>query len=275
MRAVTYNLLNGGLDDGDDARLLRQVDILAGLAPDVLTLQECTGWPPRLAEEVAAALGMSVALTATSGTGSGLNATVLFHRPSVLKLVAPAAQRGQGIYTHALIKAHLRPVDAEDTSGDFLALGTHLSWSGAAARLTEVTGYLTDFAGDFPGTPARALLMMDANTPAPYDRRPWRWSKIPTNLQPRYRRIRPSGRLAGIDRAAMRALLNAGWQDPQAHIRGRRAATVGYYYANERVPWHLDHILLAGPWPKAANYRTVDTHELRALADHLPVVLEI
>lgn len=258
MRAVSYNLLNGGLDDGDDARLLRQVEILAALEPDVLTLQECTGWGSGLPAEITGALGMKVALMATSGSGSGVNQTGLFYRPSVLELVAPAAQRGQGTYTHALIRAHLRPVDAKGSSHDFLALGTHLSWSGGGARLTEVSGYLTDFAGQFPGTPSRAILIMDANTPAPYNRRPWRWSKIPTNLQPRYRLVRASGRLGGIDRSAMRVLLKAGWQDPQTHTRGRRAATVGYYYANERVPWHLDRILLAGSWQPVADYRTME-----------------
>ncbi|MBB4919258.1 endonuclease/exonuclease/phosphatase family protein [Streptosporangium saharense] len=44
MRVVTFNLCNGGIDNGNDTRLRRQLDRLAGLDADVIALQEAKHW---------------------------------------------------------------------------------------------------------------------------------------------------------------------------------------------------------------------------------------
>lgn len=41
---ATWNIKNGGTDGGSDARLRRQMALLAGLDPSVVALQECKDW---------------------------------------------------------------------------------------------------------------------------------------------------------------------------------------------------------------------------------------
>lgn len=44
LTAATWNLLGGGIDNGSDARLRRQLTLLAGLNLDVAAFQECKHW---------------------------------------------------------------------------------------------------------------------------------------------------------------------------------------------------------------------------------------
>ncbi len=44
LTAVTCNLRDGGIDAGNDMRLIRQLDLLAQLSPGLLALQECKWW---------------------------------------------------------------------------------------------------------------------------------------------------------------------------------------------------------------------------------------
>lgn len=274
IRAVTYNLYLGGLDGDSDERFRAQVKVLADLQPDVLALQECNRWDENEERRllwVAHELGMEIVAMVRSGVGDGRNFTVLLYRPSKLWLVGRRI-RGLGVFHHAMILARLRPVDAGgDVSRDFLAFGTHLTYTDGETRLREAR-WFTDYAGEFPGVPPRAMLLMDKNEPGRWDRRPWRWSKIPQNMWSRYRFVRSNGRFGGIDRRATKVLLNSGWIEPESLTGRRRKATVGYYYRNERVPWRLDHILVRGL--PVSSYVTLDTPELRLLADHLPVVLD-
>jgi endonuclease/exonuclease/phosphatase family metal-dependent hydrolase len=41
---ATWNIRNGGADAGSDGCLRRQMELLAGLAPSVVVLQECKNW---------------------------------------------------------------------------------------------------------------------------------------------------------------------------------------------------------------------------------------
>ncbi len=44
LTAATWNLRGGGIDNGSDARLRRQLTLLAGLNLDVAAFQECKHW---------------------------------------------------------------------------------------------------------------------------------------------------------------------------------------------------------------------------------------
>ncbi|MEU1881915.1 endonuclease/exonuclease/phosphatase family protein [Streptosporangium sp. NPDC020072] len=44
MRVVTFNICNGGIDNGNNGRLLRQLERLSGLDADVIAIQEAKGW---------------------------------------------------------------------------------------------------------------------------------------------------------------------------------------------------------------------------------------
>ncbi|TBO57078.1 endonuclease/exonuclease/phosphatase family protein [Streptomyces kasugaensis] len=267
-RFCTYNLLLGG---SDESRLRKQESLLTDISPDVLALQECA-----LGDEaghtrlrlMAERLGMAIVTMARSA-GNEKNFTALLYRPSKFRVVTWRL-RGIDVFHHSLIEALMRPVGASDSERDFLAFATHLSWADGESRLREARR-LTDYGGKFPGTPGRAVLLMDSNVP---DREPESWDLVPRNLWPRYRLVNDDGTFGPADERALRVLLGVGWTDPATLTGQGRAATVGYYYANETAEFRLDHILTAGDWD-VRGYRTHDTEELRTLSDHLPVTLDI
>ncbi|MEO3976375.1 endonuclease/exonuclease/phosphatase family protein [Streptomyces sp. CAU 1734] len=275
LRAVTWNLRDGGLDGGSEERLWAQAVILAGLRPDILALQECTHWDEqdeRRLLRLCHQLGMACAMTAHSHVGDGRNFTALLHRPTRLRLIG-RRNIGERVFRHALIRARLRPADADanDDSRDFLALATHLTHTDGETRLREAR-HLTDYAGHFPGTPGRALLLGDLNCFGIHDTEPDWDSLVARHLHSRYRYIAPDGIFGATDRRAFHALINSGWTDPRARTGQERAATVGYAYANEPVPLRLDHILVRGL--PADAYWTHDTPDTRAASDHLPTALD-
>ncbi|WP_254648623.1 endonuclease/exonuclease/phosphatase family protein [Streptomyces sp. GbtcB6] len=272
MRAVTWNLFCGGVDGSSEERLHAQAEILAGLEPDVLALQECTQWDE--AEErrllwMADTLGLTLVSMARSRIGDGRNHTALLYRSSKLRLVG-RRRLGEGVFHHALIRARFRLFEADNDHGDFLALATHLSYTDGESRLREAR-WMTDYAGDFPGVPPRAVLLGDMNCPSPSDEPDW--DKVPRNLQSRYRLVQDDGTFGDTDTRAMQVLLESGWQDPETITGTRRAATVGYYYRNEPVPLSLDHALVYGL--QVYGYHTHDTAGARKVSDHLPVVLDV
>ncbi|MEU6460307.1 endonuclease/exonuclease/phosphatase family protein [Streptomyces sp. NPDC046976] len=271
LRAITYNLLLGGLDAGNDDRLRAQVEMLAALAPDVLCLQECTGWTNRHLRWAADVLGMVLVGMVPSRVRrvpSPPNFTVLLIRPSTVRLVDWWSV-GEGVFHHALIMAWLRLVAAGDNpDDDLLVLGTHYSWVDGSVRLRE-SRMVTDYGGPFPGVPRGALLLGDLNTP---DREP-NWADVPRNLQSRYRIVKSDGTFGHADRRAVQVLFQSGWTDPQTVIGDPEAASVGYKYDNEKVPLRLDYTLVSGLEPTGCFIH--DTDEARDLSDHLPGVLDV
>ncbi|MFI1416322.1 endonuclease/exonuclease/phosphatase family protein [Streptomyces sp. NPDC020707] len=276
IRGVTYNLLNGGVDSGlggrSEERFDTQLGILKSLEPDVLALEECTFWDEngsRRLKTMAKATGMSVVAMLASRIGDGRNYTALLFQPAKLRLI-DRRQRGKGVLHHAMIQAQLRPLDAPGGSADFNALATHLAFTDGDTRLAEVRGWATDFGGDFPGTPPRAMLLGDFNCPRVGD--VFDWTKVPSNLHARYRLVLPDGSFGDADLRAMQVLLASGWQDPETLTQIRRAPTVGYYYATEKGDVCLDHILVRGF--TVGSYWTYDTPMARTVSDHLPTVLD-
>ncbi|MEW1551598.1 endonuclease/exonuclease/phosphatase family protein [Streptomyces tsukubensis] len=273
-RAVTWNLFNGGLaPDGSENSRERQTEILTRLGPDILALQECTGWDDedrRRLLDLANALGMVPVAMERSHVGDGRNFTALLHRPDTFRLLG-YRRVGEQVFHHALIRARLRPVRATDDTSDIFVLATHLAHTDGDTRLREAR-WLTDYGDDFPGSPSRALLLGDLNCSGIFDEDPGHWGRIPRNLHARYRLVTGDGSFGGMDRRAIQVLLNSGWADPQTTTKEHRDATVGYWWDNEQVPLRLDHVLVRGLAP--TSYRTHDTPEARSASDHLPVVLD-
>ncbi|MEV0776315.1 endonuclease/exonuclease/phosphatase family protein [Streptomyces sp. NPDC050428] len=273
IRAVNWNLLCGGVDGDSEKRLHAQGDILAELRPDLLVMPECSWWDEQYNRRLwwmANRLGLIPAAMMPSRVGDGHNFTTMMYRPSKLTLIGTPDRKATEIFRHVLIRARFRPTGTTDDRHDFLALGTHFSHANGKARLKEACE-VTDYGGPFPGTPGRSLLIGDLNCPR-MDADP-DWDKVPQNMHARYRIINPDGTFGGVDVAAMGVLLESGWTDPADTLGITREATVGYYYPNEPVPLHLDHILTtAGITPRA--YETHDTPTARRNSDHLPTWLD-
>lgn len=128
MRLMTYNILTGGSDADGDARLGKICELIRGVAPDILVLNECNGFRRhgfRNLYRVEQELGMRGVL-ATASTG--------FH-------VALFSRAAQILETHLVdTEVHHAILAARLELGGtrFSVLGAHLSPFGGDARLGEV-----------------------------------------------------------------------------------------------------------------------------------------
>lgn len=272
-RAMVFNLLNGGVDAGSEARLIDQLHLIGLCKPDVLCLPEATFWhedEQRLLRLATGTLGMRAVTLAKTRVGDGTNHTALLYNPRTVRLVKWRL-RGVGVFHHALIVATFRPVAAgDDESQDFNVFATHLNPMNPQARLNETRGWLTDAGGPFPGLARRKVALADFNTP---DREPEDWDRVPENLHNRYRRWLPDGTFGDTDQDAVQVLLASGWQDPHDVLGVPRPPTVGHYYSNERVPWALDYALTVGMQPVQVWTHPFD--EEWRLSDHLPHFVDL
>jgi hypothetical protein len=104
LTAATWNLLGGGIDNGSDVRLRRQLTLLAGLSLDVAALQECKHWADddsallHLAEEQ---LGMTGFLAESAHHGCHL--AVFVRESAGLQVIEPRHERGHP-YWHAVAR---------------------------------------------------------------------------------------------------------------------------------------------------------------------------
>ncbi|WP_411145875.1 endonuclease/exonuclease/phosphatase family protein [Streptomyces sp. x-80] len=273
-RFVTWNVWTGGIDpDGSEKRRHDQIEVLAQLDPQptILAIQEARGWHQekyRRLHELATALGMVAWHPVTSHIGDGTNHTALLYRPGAVTVLGYTPGANVGSFHHGLAVAHV-VIDGTEMT----LLTTHLSYVDGDARLREAR-CLTDYAGPFPGLPGNSILLADLNTGRLDDPVPHWDTDVPANMHARYREVRDDGQFGGPDNRAMTVLLQAGWKDPQDQLGTPRTATVGYKYANEPTPLHLDHILTAGSTIRPHSYLTHDTPLARAASDHLPVVLD-
>ncbi|MEV1083508.1 hypothetical protein AB0I98_35720 [Streptomyces sp. NPDC050211] len=166
-------------------------------------------------------LGLTPVCMARSRIGDTPYHTALLYRASKLRMIG-RRRLGEGVFHHALIRARLRPLEADNDHDDFLALATHLTYTDGDSRLREAR-WMTDYAGDFPGVPPRALLLADMNCPSPSDRPDW--DNVPRNLQSRYRLVQDDGTFGDTDTRAVQVLLESGWQDPETLTGPRPSAT--------------------------------------------------
>ncbi|WP_185842367.1 endonuclease/exonuclease/phosphatase family protein [Streptomyces sp. WAC 06725] len=287
-RYVTWNLDNGGIDPGGaEGRRRNQIDALTSLdpKPDILALQEITGWQRQdwyRLYALANALKMVPLHPVTSNAGNGENHMALLYRPSEVTILSYDKVHDGGRFHHGLGRAHVI-IDGTEV----MILFTHLCPFDPAVRLQEAK-FITDYAGSFPGRPDNAVLLGDLNTadrgptaetPIGQSSEPDWDHDVPPNLQARYRLINADERRDGVfgdtDRRALNVLYAAGWTDPQDLLPDYpRQATVGHRYDTEPTPLRLDHVLYAGRQINPAHYTTISNEKTRSASDHLPVCLD-
>ncbi|HEX5496887.1 MAG TPA: endonuclease/exonuclease/phosphatase family protein [Mycobacteriales bacterium] len=264
LRVVTYNLLNGGVDDGDDRRWRTQLDMLASLAADVVVVQEAKHWDRDGAARMFATantLGLQPLLARSASHGCHL---VVLHRWPKVRGVRFDPAAGCTAFHHALARVHLRITGFDEP---VRLLATHLDPFSGDHRLaeagwlttTEYTGGHTIVAGD--------LNCIGATDPEPD------WDALDGPHIHR-RLIDPDGRLGRADRRAMRVLLAEGYHDPQAELGLPLSPTAGHQ--DGEPGRRSDYILLSGALlPALVGYRTIDTPTTRTASDHLPVIADL
>jgi endonuclease/exonuclease/phosphatase family metal-dependent hydrolase len=135
----TYNLEFGGFDDGNPARLRRQLAMLAAVRADVWAFQECSGWRDgrtRTRGMVEQALGMR-GFFARSNRGPGGDVAVFIRESSGIRLVEQRHEEQPVPFWHAV--AHI--VCEIAGFGLIRFASAHLAPSSPAQRLIEAEAF--------------------------------------------------------------------------------------------------------------------------------------
>jgi endonuclease/exonuclease/phosphatase family metal-dependent hydrolase len=242
---ATWNILSGGIDAGDDARLRRQMALLVELQPSVIAIQECKHWDQgdfralRLAERMLAMRGF----------------------------LAPSSHHGCHLAVFIRDDAGLRVVEERHEYGDPW-------WHGVACVLVEVEGiqWPLQLASCHlaPSSPTRrleeaesfALVVERGALIAGGD-----WNALPA-ADPE-----PSGPVSGnhrwkLDRRTAEALQDLGLLDIGAHMQST-TPTVGHAGG---LAYRCDRIYTTLPASTITGYRVITTADDES--DHRPVVAE-
>lgn len=270
LRAMTYNVRNGGLDrrarPNRADRLDRIIAVIAAQRPDVLALQELRDCPGSRLDRLATAVGMT-AHPARSWFGQPVAVLV---QPTLRVLdVTPlrrpfhhAAQRvtiGTGSGPLVVVSTHLQPYSGWRRRWEAGWLAAALRSPGRGPRRRPVRPY--------------ALLMGDLNTLDPWTDHAERISRLPVAY--RRRHLRRDG--TTVDTRAVATLTRAGLVDVFGRVGAGAPETAPTRHGGgaEFSGMRLDY-LFAGPAlaDRATGCRVVRGGDAEHASDHYPVVAD-
>jgi exodeoxyribonuclease III len=258
VRLMTYNVLTGGRDDGNDARLGPICETIQSVAPDILILNECNGFEQdgfRTLYRLEAELGMRGVLAPAH---SGFHGALFVRRGRLLETRLSSRE-----VHHAVISATL------EIDGTVLrVIGAHLNPFGGDARLLEVQ-HLIRFLRE-----EHVFVLGDLNALSPHDvagYQPGRW--LPRR-RARHVLAESGGRL---DTRAISALEDAELVDI---FRSRGAAEptaltrLGAEFEDYQV--RIDYVFAT---PRAAERVThaerVSGARVESASDHYPLFVDV
>lgn len=266
LRVMTYNILLGGQGPRGLDRTDALCEVIASAAPDIVALQECSGFYPEERDALRAfetRLGMKGVL---GRCGSKLHLSVLARPGIELRVVC---QTGRPVMRHGGLHVAAR---AGDLALELVTV--HLNPFVEDARLDELV-HLT------PGLPqGHALMLGDFNGLSPRDT--YSAADIAAFL-PQYRVTPPSKSLGEVvpDHPQTRALAHAlahGWVDLGHAVPGaERPCTYPTPGAPdpEGPPIRIDYVLARPALAAYARaYRTIRGGVADTASDHYPVVVE-
>jgi len=239
---VTWNVRDGGVDAGSDARLRRQLPVLAGLGPGVVALQECKYWDRdyfrtfHVAEQL---LGMRGYLSRSAHHGCHL--CVFVREDAGLRVIEQRHERGYP-YWHGAARV---VVMAGGCPRPLQLASCHLAPSSPSIRLAEAEAFGL-VAREFPVIAAGDWNALPAADPAP------------PGAEGRWRRK--------LDRRAAEALEEAGFLDVGARA-GDLTPTVGH---DSEPAYRCDRIYTTLPAGAITGYEVITTAD--AESDHRPVI---
>lgn len=262
VRVGTWNLLNGGLDAGDDARLWQQMELLSGQDLDLLGTQEAN-WGTRntLLHETAHWLGMTARFRIRSNH-HGCDLVIMVRERDGLRVLEERHDTG-GTWWHALGNVRL----ILDGIGQVEFLNTHLAPSQPGRREHEAEAFAL-----FKHRPAIAVGDFNAVAAS--------WDDPDTTG------IDPAHAMAKTDRRAAQAIERAGFIDAATVLgphqgQGDPTPTVGHTGA-DKLAYRCDRILFNRLLPvRAVDYQVIpalpkaSAGDERFLSDHHLVVAEL
>lgn len=238
----SYNL-NGGMDAGDDARLRRQMALLAGLSLSGVAIQECKYWDHgnfrtfHLAERL---LGMRGFLSRSAHHGCHL--AVFIREGAGLRVIEQRHERGNE-WWHGVACVL---VEATGLPQPLQLASCHLAPSSPARRLAEAEAF--------------ALVAQRGPLIAGGD-----WNALPA-ADPE-----PAGPVSGkhrrkLDRRPAVALEEIGLLDVGAHV-GDMTPTVGH---DSELPYRCDRVYTSLPAGAVVGHEVITSAD--AESDHRLVV---
>lgn len=241
---ATWNTLAGGTDDGSDARLRRQMTLLASLSPTAVALQECRYWERdyyrtfHLAEQL---LGMRGFLSPSAHHGCHL--AIFIRENAGLRMLEQRHEHGPP-YWHGAASI---VVTADRYPQPLQLASVHLAPSSPAIRLAEAEAfslvanrYPVIAGGDWNALPAGDLEPPEAG------QRSW-----PT-----------------LDRRPAEALEEAGFLDAGACAEDA-TPTVGH---DSELSYRCDRIYTTLPASTITGYQVITTADSES--DHRAVIAE-
>jgi endonuclease/exonuclease/phosphatase family metal-dependent hydrolase len=238
---ATWNTHSGGIDDGSDSRLRRQMALLASLSPAAVALQECKHWDQalHLAERL---LGMRGFLARSAHHGCHL--AVFIREEAGLRVTEQRHEHGNE-WWHGVACVL---VEAEGFPQPLQLASCHLAPSSPARRLAEAEAF--------------ALVAERGPLIAGGD-----WNALPAGDQ------EPPGQDGGkrrrkLDRGPAEALEETGLLDVGAHARDA-TPTVGHASS---LAYRCDRIYTSLPPDAITGYQVITTADDES--DHRPVIAE-
>jgi exodeoxyribonuclease III len=258
MRLMTYNILTGGRDRDGTSRLGGIIEVVRGVAPDVLLLEECNGFELdgfrtlyRLEHELQMRAVLAVA-------DSGFHVALFLRRGRLLETHCLRRE-----LHHALLAATL-----ELDGVSFRVIGAHLCPFGGDARLLEIQ-HIIRFLRE-----QNVFVLGDLNALSPHDA-----ARYPAQSWIPRRRARHmlAGEPARLDTRAIAALEAADLVD-LFHRDGNAAATALTRLGEgwEAYQARIDYVF-ASPAAAERVERTerVDGERVESASDHYPLFVDV
>jgi len=245
LKCVSWNLLKGGIDAGDDARMRRQMSRIAAEQPAVVMLQELNGWDAdgeTLAHRAEELLGGMRGFVIQSHHGFPLG---VFIRESAGLRVVRTRHEQRRPYWHAVSCV----ITEAAGFGRLVLASAHLAPASPSTRLAEAEAFkLIAEAGPL-------IAAGDWNAVPAADPEPHRPGKDPEHERRK------------LDRAPAQALEGAGLTDVAAYLRDL-TPTVGYSKA-DRLAYRCDRFYCGLPAGAITGYQVITDAD--DCSDHRPV----
>ncbi|WP_131740981.1 endonuclease/exonuclease/phosphatase family protein [Actinomadura roseirufa] len=239
-----WNLLEGGIDGGSDARLRRQMTLLASYSPTAVGLQECTYWDRnhfRTFHLVEQLLGMRGFLRPSAHHGCHL--AIFVREDDGLKVIEQRHEHGHP-YWHGVARI---VVQTDGQPYPLQLASIHLAPSSPVIRLAEAEA-LGLIAKEYPAIIGGDFNALPVGDPVPHA---------------------PAGRSRRkLDRRPAQALEESGFLDVGAHLSDT-TPTVGH---DSELPYRCDRVYTTLPVGTITGHRVITSAD--GESDHRPVIAE-